>query len=1064
MRGRWLVVAALCLVAAILPGTTTRATATTSDGDESAAPPQAPIAPELRMVPDPAPGPPAGFLTAIAPANGSPFDAKELRKRIADSGSADAMILLDAAPASGRDAIRSSVSRAQDRALAIFSPGELRGLYRYSMLPALTARLTGEQLARFERSRLVRAVSANTRVTITLSQSVPLVGADRAHRAGRSGSGVTAAVIDTGIDSDHPDFAGAITAQHCFCQGLSLGDGVGCCPNGLEEQDGAGAAEDDQGHGTNVAGIIASRGRAELSSAGMAPASSIVAVKALDGDGEGSLFDTSKALDWILANHPEVRVLNMSLASTTAFTEECDGSDALNMALGVAVTSLRNVNRAVTFASAGNEGLVGALPTPACLQDVVSVGAVYDFGLGPLVTNVCIEFGTAQDRITCFSNTADFLDLLAPGCRINAPRRGGQFSALCGTSQASPHAAGAAALLMESEPGLSAAEVATRLESTGVFISDDRIERFFPRVNVGSAIVDLDGDGRPNAADNCPEFPNPGQENADLDARGDFCDNCPTVASSNQNDSDHDGLGDPCDASPGTFPPEMLFVVDPAAGGRIYQLDRGTHSIVRSFPTPEPAVGAGSGLTWSARRASLFYTNGAAAGTPTIYELDPRTGTVLRSFPQTNISGLTNITGLGSGAGGLGSLSIQMTDQSQLTASPFNGSTFSTGFTLLGDLADQGAVGANDYPPSIDDHAAWISRRSSAGVGSAPAPVNQLQLLEFGSGVTMERYLTPTRCVSAGDDGVRETQPAGDDIVVGTEIQTGPNGLCDTVLTGIDDTEGCLHAGTNGQFDTPVQGDDVEFGLFLLPGPNGACNTMVPVGDDLMGGWLNRKVIGAGAAGKLLFVTTSDPPDDILYVLDAMAPQLTSPLPGPPILETWFNPTPSRPIEAIGAGPTDSDYDGTPNDLDNCRGIANAGQADGDRDRVGDACDNCPSVFNPDQRDGNGDGVGDACSGCPPISETATDLAFTSVQNLSWTATPGVPTYNLYRGTTGAAFTFNHTCLQRALSTPGATDAATPPMSSAFYYLVSGRSNCAEGGLGLTASGQPRPNLSPCAP
>jgi hypothetical protein len=328
----------------------------------------------------------------------------------------------------------------------------------------------------------------------------------------------------------------------------------------------------------------------------------------------------------------------------------------------------------------------------------------------------------------------------------------------------------------------------------------------------------------------------------------------------------------------------------------------------------------------------------------------------------------------------------------------------------------------------------------------------------------MERYLTPTRCVSPGDDGVRETQPAGDDIVVGNEIQTGPNGLCDTVLTGIDDTEGCLHAGANGQFDTPIQGDDVEFGLFLLPGPNGVCNTVVPVGDDMVGGWLNRKVIGAGAAGKLLFVTTNDPVDDVLYVLDAMAPQLTSPLPGPPILETWFNPTPSGPIQAIGAGPTDSDYDGSPNDVDNCRAIANGVQADADRDRVGDICDNCPSVFNPDQRDGNGDGVGDACSGCTAIPEAATDLVFTSVQNLSWTATDGTPSYNLYRGSTGGPFSFNHTCLQRALTTPGATDAAMPPLASIFYYLVSGRSLCAEGGLGLTASGQPRPNPSPCAP
>src|SRR5262245_6110697 len=241
MRGAWRAASALSLVAAMLPGVPARAVSIPPRLEPSLALPLVVSIPGLpAVVPDPAPGPPAGFLTGIAPANGSPFGEKELRRQIAGSGSAEALILLEDSPASTRAAVHSGVARAQDEVLRAFTPGELRGLYRYSMVPAFTARLTADQLARLQRSHRVRAVSANTRVTITLSQSVPLVGSDRAQRAGVSGAGVTAAVIDTGIDTDHPDFAGAITGQHCFCEGDFSGDGVGCCPNGLEEQDGPG--------------------------------------------------------------------------------------------------------------------------------------------------------------------------------------------------------------------------------------------------------------------------------------------------------------------------------------------------------------------------------------------------------------------------------------------------------------------------------------------------------------------------------------------------------------------------------------------------------------------------------------------------------------------------------------------------------------------------------------------------------------------------------------------------------------------------------------------------------
>jgi hypothetical protein len=160
---------------------------------------------------------------------------------------------------------------------------------------------------------------------------------------------------------------------------------------------------------------------------------------------------------------------------------------------------------------------------------------------------------------------------------------------------------------------------------------------------------------------------------------------------------------------------------------------------------------------------------------------------------------------------------------------------------------------------------------------------------------------------------------------------------------------------------------------------------------------------------------------------------------------------------------SDPDGDGIVLPRDNCPLHANQDQADADLDGLGDVCDNCPVVFNPDQKDTDGDGAGDACPACNPPPPVAADLAFTDQQGLAWSASPGVSTYNVYRGTAdGGAWAYDHACFVSGLTTTAAIDAAIPPAGTASYYLVSGRNDCGEGSLGADSQGDLRPNPLPC--
>jgi subtilisin family serine protease len=381
---------------------------------------------------------------------------------------------------------RVQVAAEQTLVLAAVAPSDVQVIYRYQALPALAGQVNERGLAALAAQPEVTQITLDGVGTAADAQSLPLIHADEVQAAGITGAGITVAVLDTGIDTNNIDLEDDITYERCF---LSNGG----CPSGAHP------AEDDNGHGTNVAGIITSNGT--VAPVGVAPGAKIAAYKILNASGAGTLSDQVAALDDIIANHPEVNIVNMSLESNGP----CPAG-----ALGAAVTTLRTMGVA-TFIAAGNFGMKDSLFIPACIPDGISVGATYDANIGSSSgweTN-CTDQTTRADQVACWSNSDDTLDLLAPGDAITSTGMGGGLSSYRGTSQASPHAAGVAALLMQSVPGLSVDEIENRMKQTGTMITDDlhdnnpNTNRQTPRIDARVALLtdpnqDYDGDGCPN--------------------------------------------------------------------------------------------------------------------------------------------------------------------------------------------------------------------------------------------------------------------------------------------------------------------------------------------------------------------------------------------------------------------------------------------------------------------------------------------------------------------------------------------------------------------------------------
>lgn len=377
--------------------------------------------------------------------------------------------------------------QAAQRVRGLLSARGVQPLRSLRMKPLEVYQLDREQLDALLDSGLFEQVVEDRLNAPTVKDSVPAIGGDVAHNFGLTGNGAAVAVIDTGVDTSHAVFGGRVVEQACFSTTYAPYGSTSLCPDGSDNQVGAGAAApcaDLCDHGTHVAAIAVG---SEAGRPGVAPDANLIAIQAFSrfsrdtecGAGKAPCVlaydsDLLAALDYVasLTAVHEVAAVNLSL-SGGRYTSACTDSP---------YTAYFDVLRAqgvLPVAASGNNSFTDSLGSPACSPSAVSVGSVND----------------QDDSVSSWSNSAGYLDLLAPGQGIRAALPGGGYGYKSGTSMAAPHVAGAAALVRAAQPGLDADQVQALLGAQAATVVDSRNALAFPRLDLGLVATALAGPG-----------------------------------------------------------------------------------------------------------------------------------------------------------------------------------------------------------------------------------------------------------------------------------------------------------------------------------------------------------------------------------------------------------------------------------------------------------------------------------------------------------------------------------------------------------------------------------------
>jgi len=324
--------------------------------------------------------------------------------------------------------------------------------HEYSIINGVSALVPPGKINDLKKNSLVVSVDNDVEVTATDSAADAQISADKVWPLGYTGSGVRLAILDTGIATTHPEFAGRIVACHTEVRHTST-------------------CEDDNGHGTHVAGIAGAQG-VNPSAKGVAFSVFFMSDKVLDSGGSGSLSGVIAGIDWAVLNN--AKIVSMSLGTSPVdgggTQPNCDSVfPTLTSAVGNAVA------RGVTVvAAAGNSG-AGGLGAPGCISSVIAAGAV-----------------DSTDIVASFSSVGAAMNdhgIAAPGVDIFSTWLNGGYATLSGTSMATPMVSGTVALLLSKNPTLSPGVVRNLLFSNADCVT-------VPSLSCPNSVV---GAGRVNA-------------------------------------------------------------------------------------------------------------------------------------------------------------------------------------------------------------------------------------------------------------------------------------------------------------------------------------------------------------------------------------------------------------------------------------------------------------------------------------------------------------------------------------------------------------------------------------